>query len=156
EQKLHDVVNSCTSASFTSLAAAFTAVQSSSPPTARPAPPPTVSLRTSLRLTRASLGSLMALSPCRAVTADSYDWGRLLQALHEGDERVDVRGRELAVLGRHRRLLRRVRLLGRVGRVRDPQPDLVSRQLRADAVERTRLAALAGNRMAHAALLRRV
>ena len=51
EQKLQEVVNSLTSASFNSFVAARTAGQSRSPPTASPAPPPKVSLKRSLRLT---------------------------------------------------------------------------------------------------------
>jgi hypothetical protein len=56
EQKLQEVVNSLTSASFKSLVAARMAGTSSSPPTASPAPPPNVSLNRSLRL-RVGLGA---------------------------------------------------------------------------------------------------
>ena len=61
---------------------------------------------------------------------------------HVGDERVEIGGRQAAVLGRHRRLLGRLGLRRRLGRMRDPLLDVVGRQLRADAVERIRLAAL--------------
>ena len=50
EQKLHEVVNSLTSESFKSFVAARIAGTSRSPPTASPAPPPTVSLNRSLRV----------------------------------------------------------------------------------------------------------
>src|SRR6187402_2552363 len=115
EQKLHEVENSATSESFSSRAATFTAVQSSRPPTARPAPPPTVSFNTSLRETFASLGSLMGGSP---LASGRTMRERLLQALHVGDERVEVGGRQAAVLGRHRRLLGGTRLLGHVDGMR--------------------------------------
>src|SRR5215213_7883212 len=49
EQKLHEVVNSLTSASFRSRVAARIAVTSRRPPTASPAPPAKVSLNSSLR-----------------------------------------------------------------------------------------------------------
>ena len=50
EQKLHEVVNSLTFESFKSFAAACTAGTSRSPPSASPAPPPTVAFSQSLRL----------------------------------------------------------------------------------------------------------
>src|SRR5436190_17083329 len=80
----------------------------------------------------------------------------LLEALHVGDEVVEVRRGQAAVLGRHRRLLRRVRLLGRFDRMRDPFFDLIGLQLRADAVEWIRLVALARDLVAERAFLRRV
>src|SRR6185295_543934 len=80
----------------------------------------------------------------------------LLQALHVGHHRVDVCGGQGGVLGRHRRFLRGLRLGRRVLWMRDPLLDVVGAQLAADAVERARLAAFAGDRVAHLTLLRGV
>src|SRR4051794_22424567 len=80
----------------------------------------------------------------------------LFQRLQVGDERVDVSCRELVVLLGHRRLLGRVRLLRHRDRIDDPLPDVLGRELRADAVERAALASLAADGMAHRALLRGV
>src|SRR5215469_6247494 len=55
EQKLQDVVNSLTLASFRSCAAALTVDMSSRPLSARPALPPTVMLNHSLRVIREGL-----------------------------------------------------------------------------------------------------
>src|SRR4051794_31964617 len=68
EQKLHEVVNSAISVSFMVRAAASSAGQWSNPPTARPAPPPTVIFSASLRLKRLSLDALTSPpgSPARA------------------------------------------------------------------------------------------
>ena len=77
----------------------------------------------------------------------------LLQARHVGDQRVEVRGRQTAVLGRHRRLLGGLGLRRHLRRVRDPLPDIVGAQLLADAVQRVRLVALAGDGVADLALL---
>src|SRR5262245_14869386 len=88
----------------------------------------------------------------RLVT-DVSSWRPLLQALHVGHDRIDVGGRQAGVLGRHRRFLGRLRLCRRVLRVRNPLLDVVGAELRADAVERAGLAALAGDRVAHLALL---
>src|SRR5690242_2312945 len=54
EQKLHEVVNSLTSESFISRAAAFIAGQSTSPASGNPDAPPTDSFRNARRLTPAS------------------------------------------------------------------------------------------------------
>jgi len=50
----------------------------------------------------------------------------LLEALHVGDQRVNVGRRQLRVL-RHRRLLLRVGLLRHRHRIGDPRPDVIGR-----------------------------
>src|SRR6187399_2658393 len=61
EQKLHEVVNSLTSESFRSFVAARTADTSRSPSSARPAPPATVSFKSSLRVTLVASSGRSAL-----------------------------------------------------------------------------------------------
>src|SRR5262245_21989170 len=67
----------------------------------------------------------------------------LLQGLHVGDERVDIGGGQFVVLREHRRLLGGLGLLSHSHGIGDPLPDVVGRQLPADAVERVRLVAFA-------------
>ena len=88
----------------------------------------------------------------RASAARGTD-GSLLQALHVRDERVDVCGRQLAVFVLHRRLLGRFDLRRLRDRIDDPRADLLGRQFRADAIQRTRLVALAGDGMTQRAFL---
>src|SRR5579862_4567933 len=92
---------------------------------------------------------------CRTRTSRSRI-AALLQAREIRDHRVDVGGGHAPVLLRHRRLLRGLRLCRRIGRIDDPVLDLVGAHLSADAVEGAGLAALAGNRVAHLALLGRI
>src|SRR5688500_4950067 len=71
----------------------------------------------------------------------------LLQAGEVGDERVEVGGRQAAVLVRHRRLLGRLGLRRHLRGMNDPLLDVCCRQLGPDAVERVRRLALAGDGM---------
>src|SRR5688572_24727631 len=89
-------------------------------------------------------------------SAARLDTVLLLQARHVGNERVELCRGQLAVFRRHGRLLGGARLLGHRDRVDDPGADVGGREFRADAVERTGLTALAGNRVADRTLLRRV
>src|SRR5947208_16788705 len=77
----------------------------------------------------------------------------LLQARHVGDQRVEIRGGQATVLRRHRRLLGGAGLGRRFLRMGDPLVDVVVAQLAADAVERIGFVALAGDGVAHLALL---
>src|SRR6266567_671443 len=58
----------------------------------------------------------------------------LFQALHVGDERVEIRRGQRAVLRRHGRLLRGLGLRRGLDRMGDPLLDVVRRQFCADAV----------------------
>src|SRR5262249_51329498 len=87
-------------------------------------------------------------SASREDTGDS-----LLEALHEGNERVDFCSRKFAVLVRHRRLLRRLGLGRSLSGMGDPLPDLVGRELLANAVQWIGLVALACDGVADRALL---
>src|SRR5689334_1937142 len=73
----------------------------------------------------------------------------LLEARHVGHERVEIGRWQRAVLRRHRRFLGGVRLCRGLLRVGNPLLDVVGAQLCTDAIERTGLAALPGDRMAH-------
>src|SRR6476660_7477315 len=101
--------------------------------------------------------SVRALPP-RYVAGRSHPPKRsvtLLQSLEVGDERVQVVGRERLVgLHLHHRLVALLRDL-RVW-VDEPLMKIGCGQLAADAIERILLVALAGDRVAHRALLARV
>src|SRR5688572_31800329 len=73
-----------------------------------------------------------------------------LQVRHEG---VDICSRQLAPLLGHRRLFGGLGLRGHLRRMRDPASKVGGGQLRADTVEGAGLAALAGDGVAHPALL---
>ena len=87
--------------------------------------------------------------PSRGAAGHRY----LLQADHVGDERVEIRRRQLGVTIGHRRLLGRIGFLFHVFWRDDPRADVVSAQLLADPVERTRLATGSGDGVAHRTLL---
>ena len=80
----------------------------------------------------------------------------LLQALHVRDERVEIGRRQAWRTSPASAASSWTSPSPSSRRMRDPLLDVVGRQLRADAVERVRLAALAGDGVAHLALLRRV
>src|SRR5690349_17461659 len=84
---------------------------------------------------------------CRTRASSRFTGDPLLQAVHVGHERIDIRRGQTGVLGRHWRLFGRLRLGRRRFGIGNPLLDVVSAQLRADAVERVRGFALAGNRM---------
>src|SRR4030095_1376359 len=74
-------------------------------------------------------------SGCRRSAPRSSTGAPLLQALQVRHQRVQIRRRQLAVVGRHRRLLGGLGLRRHFLWSGDPLPDLVGRQLLADAVE---------------------
>src|SRR4029078_9587982 len=92
----------------------------------------------------------------RASASSRFTDNSLFQTVHVGDERGEVRSWPRGVLRRHRRLLCRLRLRGHRLRIDNPLLDVLGAQLGADAVERIRCLAFAGDGMARLTFLRRV
>src|SRR6187455_1854330 len=91
---------------------------------------------------------------CRTRTVRLGMPSGLLEALHVGDEAVELSRRQRRPLLRHRRLLGGTRLGGHRHRIGDPRADVSGRKLRPDTVERVRLVALAGDGVADGTFLR--